>query len=90
VLKAYASGIDDHTEILGKIRDYQRFEVFLHHDLSGVLPDPELVLILDAVNHQRSKAMTGLFRRAKFIFAEKPGAFIDRIHLYWNVYYNLI
>ena len=90
VLKAYASSINDHTEILGKIRDYQRFDVFIHHDLPGVLPDPELALILDAVKHQRSKAMTGLFRKGRFIFAEKPGAFIDRIHMYWDVYFNLI
>jgi len=90
VLKAYSSGINDHTEVLGKIRDYQRFEVYLENNVPGVLPAPELALILDAVKHQRSKAMNGLFPKARILFAEKSGAFLDRIHLYWNVHFNLI
>ena len=89
LLKAYATTLDNHSELLGKIRDFQRFELYLQGDLSEVITIHGKENMQHAIRQLRLRAMEGIYKNAGLIFAEKPGNFIDRIQLYWNLHYSI-
>ncbi len=89
LLKAYSSSMDRHTETLGKIRDYHRFETYLVNETPDLLTGPDRDTFLESVRQMRSKATEGVFKHAELLFAEKPLAFIKRIRFYWNIHYNI-
>jgi CHAD domain-containing protein len=89
LLKAYATTLDNHSELLGKIRDFQRFELYLQGDLSEVITIHGKENMQHAIRQLRLRAMAGIYKNAGLIFAEKPGNFIDRIQLYWNLHYSI-
>ncbi|MEJ2596624.1 MAG: CHAD domain-containing protein [bacterium] len=85
VLKGYASALDDYSKRLGKIRDLQRFEIYLQQELPDLIADSTRENILHAVEKLGLKYKEGVYKNGGRIFAEKPRNFMDRIHRYWNV-----
>lgn len=89
LLKAYAASLDRHAETLGKVRDFQRFEVYIQNETAEVVGGSGKETILNAARQLRLRATEEAFRNADLLFAEKPRVFIERIHLYWNIHYNI-
>jgi CHAD domain-containing protein len=89
LLKCYAESLDDHTEVLGRIRDLQRLELYLGSRGPGGADAGVLSGLLTAIGKMRARSLEGVQKRARLIFAEKPGAFICRLHTYWDNFYNI-
>jgi CHAD domain-containing protein len=89
LLRPYATTLDEHAELLGKIRDFQRFKSYIQHEMMEVISHTGIKHLAHAVSQMEQKITTGVLRNAALIFAEKPRRFTERIQFYWNLQHSI-
>lgn len=84
LLKAYASTLSKHTELLGEARDLDRFGSFLGDWLIHRKKESIGKKTGDLLEHQRSAMLDKVYRKAPMIYAESAGQFTGRLGNYWK------
>ena len=89
LLKAYTGSVAGHAELLGEIRDLDRLELYLKDAPRREIPASGKKSAMSEIIRRRDPLMGKVFRRAGLIYAEKPGAFAQRMNEYQRYYYEL-
>lgn len=84
LLKAYATTIEKHDQLLGDICDLDRLESFIRTGVPGLLPLCSAQKLQGKITLLRRNLMTRAFSSSYLIYAEKPGQFVKRLDAYWN------
>jgi CHAD domain-containing protein len=90
LMKAYASTIDKHSELLGEVRDLDRLECYIkklgRDDLSAAGKRKFMAVIME----ERKSLMDKILSRAGLIYAERTKEFVNRINSYWKYHFEQI
>ena len=84
LMKAYAKSIQKYSELLGEARDYYRLEMFLEESGSQPIPADSRKGMTDKIRQVRNELMEKIFLDSSHIYAEKPGALVDRMRRYYH------
>ena len=84
LMKAYAKSIQEYSELLGETRDYYRLEIFLEEFGSQPIPADSRKKMTDKIRQVRNELMEKIFLDSSHIYAEKPGALVDRMRRYYH------
>jgi len=88
LMKAYASTIDKHAELLGVVRDLDRLEYYIQKLVRADLSTAGKRRFLAVLGEERQSLMDRIFSRAGLIYAERTKEFVTRINSYWKHHYG--
>lgn len=84
LMKAYAKSIQEYSELLGEIRDYYRLEMFLEEPGAQPIPADSKKKMTCKIRQVRNELLEKIFLDSSHIYAEKPGALVDRMRRYYH------
>jgi CHAD domain-containing protein len=84
LMKAYAKSIQKYSELLGETRDYYRLEMFLEEPGSQPIPADSRKKMTGKIRQVRNELLEKIFLDSSHIYAEKPGALVNRMRRYYH------
>lgn len=88
LLKAYTATIDNHTELLGDVRDHDRLGLYIKNTAVKKIPSATKNKLQEKIMNLKEEMLEKVLPKSEMIYAEKPKEFIKRIQVYWNQYYK--
>ena len=83
LMKAYVKSIRKYSELLGETRDYYRLEMFLEELGPQAIPADSRMKMTGKIRQVRNELMEKIFLDSSHIYAEKPGALVNRMRQYY-------
>ena len=83
LMKAYVKSIQKYSELLGETRDYYRLEMFLEEPGLQPIPADSRKKMTGKIRQLRNELMEKIFLDSSQIYAEKPGALVNRMRRYY-------
>ncbi|MCK4989382.1 MAG: hypothetical protein KAS29_02810, partial [Bacteroidales bacterium] len=75
--------IRKYSELLGETRDYYRLEMFLEELGPQAIPADSRMKMTGKIRQVRNELMEKIFLDSSHIYAEKPGALVNRMRQYY-------
>ena len=83
LMKAYVKSIRKYSELLGEARDYYRLEMFLEEPGPRSISADSRKNMTGKIRQVRNELIEKIYLDSSHIYAEKPGALVNRMRCYY-------